>query len=54
MPRRSMLLAFVALSGLHALAQNLPNVVVHSATNETINIAWPYTNSGFALLESTN
>ena len=36
------------------LAQSLPDLTAMRATNRAVAIAWPYTNSGFALQEATN
>jgi hypothetical protein len=54
MRRGFMLVALIVFTRAGALAQGLPDVAAHRATNGTVNISWSYTNSGFALQESTN
>ena len=51
MRNRSAFFALVALIGLAALAQNLPMLNVNPASNRTVAITWPYTNSALALQE---
>jgi hypothetical protein len=34
-------------------AQNLPKLSAHASSNRTLSVTWPYTNSGFALQESS-
>jgi len=49
---RSVFFALLLLSGLAALAQNLPKLTVNPSTNRTVRVNWPYTNAGFVLQES--
>jgi hypothetical protein len=48
----SILVAGAAGSG--ALSQPLPKINFSAASNHTLNISWPYTNSNFQLLESSS
>jgi len=54
MRHRGALSFLVILGSLAASAQTLPNLSFTSPANQLVRLAWPYTNSGFCLQESTN